>query len=136
MSRLSDAKAEWVLALPPIAMSELQEPTQEFLRALAEGAGAPPAAVVKLLLDRAARRAEEVPLSAGVDRGTCDGSGAREVRCDHGDNDDEPRVGGRSRGNGGLAGDAGRHGVEDGTVGSGLRPAVRAPAGEDPNPKL
>ncbi|WP_035613560.1 hypothetical protein [Haloferula sp. BvORR071] len=60
MSRVHDptvkAKAGVLLALPPIALSELKEPTKDFLLAKAN-AGATPLETMKELLDRGAERA-------------------------------------------------------------------------------
>jgi len=54
MSHTEDElKAGMVLALPPIALSELKEPTKDYLRATAE-AGQAPEEVMKELLDRGA----------------------------------------------------------------------------------
>jgi len=55
MSRVQDPTAELVLALPPIALSELREPTKDYLLAKAN-AGHTPAETLKELLDRGAER--------------------------------------------------------------------------------
>lgn len=56
MSLPDSPKAGITLALPPIALSELQEPTKDFLLANAN-TGKTPAETMKELLDRGAERA-------------------------------------------------------------------------------
>ena len=55
MSRVHDPKAELVLALPPIALSELREPTKDYLLAKAN-TGTTPLETLKELIDRGAER--------------------------------------------------------------------------------
>ena len=56
MSSLPDPRTGFTLALPPIALSELKEPTKDFLLANANH-GKPPVETMKELLDRGAIRA-------------------------------------------------------------------------------
>jgi hypothetical protein len=56
MSSLHDPRTGLTLALPPIALSELKEPTKDFLLANANH-GKTPAQTMKELLDRGASRA-------------------------------------------------------------------------------
>ena len=56
MSRLYDPRTGITLALPPIALSELKEPTKDFLLANANS-GKTPSETMKELLDRGAARA-------------------------------------------------------------------------------